>query len=115
MGFSSRASHHPPGKDTKQTVLVSPRRSRPRAPETPGSIHEDSDAHLAADGRVMEILGEHVRQGWLEGIHRPLRRRHAGDQGLEMALLVDPEKALLKQPSRSELNSGEPEASVFDS
>ena len=27
----------------------------------------DSDDHLAADGRVMEILSEHMCQGWLEG------------------------------------------------
>jgi xylulose-5-phosphate/fructose-6-phosphate phosphoketolase len=27
----------------------------------------DYDDHLAADGRVMEILSEHVCQGWLEG------------------------------------------------
>ncbi|MFA5204298.1 MAG: phosphoketolase family protein [Lentisphaeria bacterium] len=27
----------------------------------------DPDAHLAADGRVMEILSEHTCQGWLEG------------------------------------------------
>jgi xylulose-5-phosphate/fructose-6-phosphate phosphoketolase len=28
---------------------------------------DDKDAHLAADGRVMEILSEHTCQGWLEG------------------------------------------------
>jgi len=28
---------------------------------------EDNDDHLAADGRVMEILSEHTCQGWLEG------------------------------------------------
>jgi xylulose-5-phosphate/fructose-6-phosphate phosphoketolase len=27
----------------------------------------DTDDHLAADGRVMEILSEHLCQGWLEG------------------------------------------------
>ena len=27
----------------------------------------DSDDHLAADGRVMEVLSEHLCQGWLEG------------------------------------------------
>ena len=27
----------------------------------------DSDEHLAADGRVMEVLSEHLCQGWLEG------------------------------------------------
>jgi xylulose-5-phosphate/fructose-6-phosphate phosphoketolase len=27
----------------------------------------DLDEHLAADGRVMEILSEHICQGWLEG------------------------------------------------
>lgn len=27
----------------------------------------DTDTHLAADGRVMEILSEHLCQGWLEG------------------------------------------------
>ena len=27
----------------------------------------DDDAHLSADGRVMEILSEHTCQGWLEG------------------------------------------------
>ncbi len=29
--------------------------------------HFDYDDHLAADGRVMEILSEHTCQGWLEG------------------------------------------------
>ncbi|MGG6896928.1 phosphoketolase family protein [Rhizobium sp. BR 315] len=28
---------------------------------------EDYDVHLAADGRVMEVLSEHLCQGWLEG------------------------------------------------
>ena len=28
---------------------------------------DDEDAHLAPDGRVMEILSEHTCQGWLEG------------------------------------------------
>jgi xylulose-5-phosphate/fructose-6-phosphate phosphoketolase len=28
---------------------------------------DDPDAHLALDGRVMEILSEHTCQGWLEG------------------------------------------------
>ena len=27
----------------------------------------DSDDHLAPDGRVMEVLSEHLCQGWLEG------------------------------------------------
>lgn len=31
-----------------------------------GATHAD-DEHLAADGRVMEILSEHTCQGWLEG------------------------------------------------
>lgn len=29
--------------------------------------YQDVDRHLAADGRVMEILSEHTCQGWLEG------------------------------------------------
>ena len=29
--------------------------------------HVDAEDHLAADGRVMEILSEHTCQGWLEG------------------------------------------------
>lgn len=28
---------------------------------------EDTDEHLARDGRVMEVLSEHLCQGWLEG------------------------------------------------
>ena len=28
---------------------------------------KDTDDHLAADGRVMEVLSEHLCQGWLEG------------------------------------------------
>ena len=28
---------------------------------------EDTDEHLSADGRVMEILSEHLCEGWLEG------------------------------------------------
>ena len=27
----------------------------------------DSDSHLAHDGRVLEVLSEHLCQGWLEG------------------------------------------------
>ena len=27
----------------------------------------DTDDHLAPDGRVMEVLSEHLCQGWLEG------------------------------------------------
>ncbi|MFE0172850.1 phosphoketolase [Streptomyces sp. NPDC059002] len=34
----------------------------------------DTDEHLARDGRVMEVLSEHVCQGWLEGYH--LTGRH---------------------------------------
>jgi xylulose-5-phosphate/fructose-6-phosphate phosphoketolase len=29
--------------------------------------HRDGDDHLAPDGRVMEVLSEHLCQGWLEG------------------------------------------------
>ena len=29
--------------------------------------HLDTDDHLATDGRVMEVLSEHLCQGWLEG------------------------------------------------
>ena len=36
-----------------------PRRGRPRSLPT--------DEHLAPDGRVMEVLSEHLCQGWLEG------------------------------------------------
>jgi xylulose-5-phosphate/fructose-6-phosphate phosphoketolase len=28
---------------------------------------EPYDVHLAQDGRVMEVLSEHLCQGWLEG------------------------------------------------
>jgi xylulose-5-phosphate/fructose-6-phosphate phosphoketolase len=31
------------------------------------TIAADADEHLAADGRVMEVLSEHLCQGWLEG------------------------------------------------
>jgi xylulose-5-phosphate/fructose-6-phosphate phosphoketolase len=31
-----------------------------------GKIHED-DEHLSPDGRVMEVLSEHLCQGWMEG------------------------------------------------
>ncbi len=30
-------------------------------------VHEESDNHLSADGRVMEVLSEHLCEGWLEG------------------------------------------------
>ncbi len=30
-------------------------------------VHEESDNHLSADGRVMEVLSEHMCEGWLEG------------------------------------------------
>jgi xylulose-5-phosphate/fructose-6-phosphate phosphoketolase len=32
-----------------------------------GAQIRDGDDHLAADGRVMEVLSEHLCQGWLEG------------------------------------------------
>lgn len=32
-----------------------------------GDPGEDPGAHVAADGRVMEVLSEHLCQGWLEG------------------------------------------------
>ena len=38
---------------------------RPTAPGTPRSSRRDE--HLAPDGRVMEVLSEHLCQGWLEG------------------------------------------------
>jgi xylulose-5-phosphate/fructose-6-phosphate phosphoketolase len=36
---------------------------------------EPYDVHPAQDGRVMEVLSEHLCQGWLEGLpsHRPSR------------------------------------------
>ena len=37
----------------------------PTAPGTPRSL--PTDEHLAPDGRVMEVLSEHLCQGWLEG------------------------------------------------
>jgi xylulose-5-phosphate/fructose-6-phosphate phosphoketolase len=30
-------------------------------------LHEEVDEHLAPDGRVLEVLSEHLCQGWLEG------------------------------------------------
>ena len=30
-------------------------------------VNEERDNHLSADGRVMEVLSEHLCQGWLEG------------------------------------------------
>ena len=38
---------------------------RPTAPGTRESL--PTDDHLAPDGRVMEVLSEHLCQGWLEG------------------------------------------------
>ncbi|MEK0189354.1 phosphoketolase, partial [Microcoleus anatoxicus PTRS2] len=32
-----------------------------------GSILPEDDEHLSPDGRVMEVLSEHLCQGWLEG------------------------------------------------
>jgi xylulose-5-phosphate/fructose-6-phosphate phosphoketolase len=32
-----------------------------------GAARPDDDAHLARDGRVMEVLSEHLCEGWLEG------------------------------------------------
>ncbi|MCC3520380.1 MULTISPECIES: phosphoketolase [unclassified Microcoleus] len=32
-----------------------------------GSVLPEDDEHLSADGRVMEVLSEHLCQGWLEG------------------------------------------------
>ena len=37
-------------------------------PTAPGTRRrEPTDDHLAPDGRVMEVLSEHLCQGWLEG------------------------------------------------
>ena len=53
------------------------------------------DEHLAADGRVMEILSEHVCQGWLEGYL--LTGRH----GAVLVLRgVRPHRRLDVQPAR---------------
>ena len=39
-----------------------------RSPTVPGRPRcADADDHLAPDGRVMEVLSEHLCQGWLEG------------------------------------------------
>src|SRR4030095_9800409 len=32
------------------------------------AARRDGDDHLAPDGRVMEVLSEHLCQGWLEGL-----------------------------------------------
>ncbi|MEJ7705144.1 MAG: hypothetical protein WKF47_16520 [Geodermatophilaceae bacterium] len=56
--------HHGPGRDGVQPALGASSR-RPTGPGTPR--RSPGDDHLAPDGRVMEVLSEHLCQGWLEG------------------------------------------------
>ena len=42
-------------------------RLRGHRPRLEGRDAADGDEHLAPDGRVMEVLSEHLCQGWLEG------------------------------------------------
>ena len=43
------------------------RRLRGHRPRVEAPSVRDGDDHLAPDGRVMEVLSEHLCQGWLEG------------------------------------------------
>ena len=51
--------------ETVVQPAVAPSSSRPTGPGTRERL--PGDDHLAADGRVMEVLSEHLCQGWLEG------------------------------------------------
>ena len=53
-----------PGRDRPRTGST-PSSRPPTAPGRPRS--QPTDEHLAPDGRVMEVLSEHLCQGWLEG------------------------------------------------
>ncbi len=59
-----RVPAHGPGRDGVQPARRASSRS-PTAPGTPSTL--PGDDHLAPDGRVMEVLSEHLCQGWLEG------------------------------------------------
>ena len=56
-GCSARTRPPPTGS--------TPSSRRPTGPGTPSTL--PGDEHLAPDGRVMEVLSEHLCQGWLEG------------------------------------------------
>jgi xylulose-5-phosphate/fructose-6-phosphate phosphoketolase len=53
-----------PRRDRLQPPGCAVRGHRPRVD---GRARLDGDDHLAPDGRVMEVLSEHLCQGWLEG------------------------------------------------
>ncbi len=65
---------------------------RPTGPGRPNRA--DTDDHLAPDGRVMEVLSEHLCQGWLEGYL--LTGRH----GVQLLRGVHPHRRLDGQPAR---------------
>ena len=54
---------HGARRDGVEPALGGVRGDRPRL----GRATLDGDDHLAPDGRVMEVLSEHLCQGWLEG------------------------------------------------
>ncbi len=75
----ARARRVPARRDARQPATASGSwaRTRPR-PTGCGAVFEatdraweaellETDDHLAPDGRVMEVLSEHLCQGWLEG------------------------------------------------
>ena len=56
--------HHGPRRDGVQPARP-PCSRRPTGPGTRRTV--PGDDHLSPDGRVMEVLSEHLCQGWLEG------------------------------------------------
>ena len=65
---SGRTPRSLPGHGTRRDRLQPPVGVCSRSPTGSGRPrHSTRDDHLAPDGRVMEVLSEHLCQGWLEG------------------------------------------------
>ena len=63
-----RESRELPHRRTRRNGIEPPQRrsSKPPTASSPATILPTDD-HIAHDGRVMEVLSEHLCQGWLEG------------------------------------------------
>ena len=66
-GHPAEPGQLPPDGSGRDRVQPPRRRLRGRPTALGGRDAADDDDHLAPDGRVMEVLSEHLCQGWLEG------------------------------------------------
>ena len=70
-GTSRRRRHVPAVLARTRRRATGCRRSSRRPTAASWGRCCDTDDHLGADGRVMEVLSEHLCQGWLEGYRSP--------------------------------------------